>query len=503
MVARLLDWFNLPSSEARPGHTRAVALLALILVITLALNLWKATLKLFWFDEVTSVATVLSPHGIWAALQSGIDSSAPLFAVLESWARHAPFQEHISYRLPSILALVVLSGCMFAVFRRLGPLSALIAATFPLITVLQSYFSIEARAYEVLVCFAAVAWLSWTRASRHGWVLSLGLSLAAAVSVHYLAVLIFLPFAVGEAARWFRTRQFRISVWGAMLAGGAPLIFFWPLLASLKTQYFTAFWSKPNFLLVPGHYDWLVDLGYEVGSGLALVIGIGLLILLGIAWRNRTEADPIQVEDVAVSFGFLLLPVASYLLAKVEHGGDAPRYAIPMLLGIAGGAAQLAYWVGRRASILMLVLILAIFSLREGRGLAQNIGRPTSVAALPPEVVEASTSRGLPLVIGSAIEYLPLAYYNQGKATFLFLADRQAAIQYIGTDSVDLNLSLLRDFLPVDVQSYPKFRQIHSSFLLYASTADRWSWWPGRLAKDGRSLQPILVHLDHTLFLVN
>jgi hypothetical protein len=196
------------------------------------------------------------------------------------------------------------------------------------------------------------------------------------------------------------------------------------------------------------------------------------------------------------------LPIASYALARIAHGGVTARYAIPMLIGLAAGSAYIASWLGRRAAALLLLLILAVFAMREARMLVQTAQLQPPKSGLTTQVLETAVARGVPLVIGGPLEYLSLAYYGHGHSPFLILVDPPSAKRYIGTSSLDLNLIYLRDFLPVDVQAYAEFSGRHPSFLLYAELRDPWDWWPDRLRDDGRTLQPLLVEPNHVLYLV-
>ena len=77
-------------------------------------------------------------------------------------------------------------------------MAAAIAAVLPLLTVLYSTFSVEARPYALMACALAFAAVAWQRASAPVWSLVLALTLVASVSIHYYAVFALLPFAAAE-----------------------------------------------------------------------------------------------------------------------------------------------------------------------------------------------------------------------------------------------------------------------------------------------------------------
>ena len=73
----------------------------------------------------------------------------------------------------------------------------------------------------------------------------LWLSLAAAVSTHYYAVLIFLPLAAGELTRTWTTKRVDFAIWAALLLGLLPLLAYMPLMAESR-KYAATFWSRPD-----------------------------------------------------------------------------------------------------------------------------------------------------------------------------------------------------------------------------------------------------------------
>jgi hypothetical protein len=91
----------------------------------------------------------------------------------------------------------------YAVSRRTSPLYGFIAALALPCTVAFQY-SFEARPYALVLLFSACSFVAWQFAKEGRWrilsVSALAITLAAAISVHYNAVLIVIPILIGELA---------------------------------------------------------------------------------------------------------------------------------------------------------------------------------------------------------------------------------------------------------------------------------------------------------------
>src|SRR5262249_18522328 len=150
--------------------------------------------------------------------------------------------------------------CLFRfVSRRSTIVYGIAAMLFPLSTGAY-YYAFEARPYGLVLGLAGLAMICWqSLAEGEGRALplaGLALSLAAAVSCHYYAVLVLIPFVCGEAARTLSRRRLDLPVWAAMAASLVPLLIFFPLIARARS-YSKVFWSQPSWGDIPGFYYFL------------------------------------------------------------------------------------------------------------------------------------------------------------------------------------------------------------------------------------------------------
>src|SRR5262249_49804588 len=119
-----------------------------------------AAFKPLWFDEVLTF--VVSSQGtlskIRAALTQGIDGNPPAFYLAQPWAASLVSNEHIGYRLLSILGFACTLLFVFTFVKtRHGSSVALISSALLLITPLFTLYAEEARPYSLVVALIALA----------------------------------------------------------------------------------------------------------------------------------------------------------------------------------------------------------------------------------------------------------------------------------------------------------------------------------------------------------
>jgi hypothetical protein len=119
-------------------------------------------------------------------------------------------------------------------------------------------------------------------------------------------------------------------------------------------------------------------------------------------------------------------------------------------------------------------------------------------------LVNSTNQRDLPIVVSGAHDYFQLAFYGSSgfAARVVEMVDPSQELIYSETDSVDKQLLILRDYLPLHVYEFNKFVSQHPAFLLY-STGDAWDWWPARLVNDGYTLRLIAVQGNRKAYLVS
>ena len=338
----------------------SATILPVVLVYVAAASAYQATTRSFWFDEIFTVAIARLPAmaDVWRALASAADTSPPGYYVVERSIAGLIGPDVLAYRLASVVAVPLTCWCLFLFARRnTDTVSAAIAATLPLLTILYIHYSVEARPYALMVFMLALAALAWQRASSPAWTVALALAVMGAVSVHYYSVYALLPFAAAEVTWSLSQRRLRVGVWLAFAAGGAALAAYWPLLRSLHTIYNDHYWARASITRAMASYDEYMSL-FTVGAMIGFVAVLSGALLVYTARTIVPRPDDGLPPDVppataVLVLGLLWLPWIALAVAKVFGGGVAARYTLGATLGMALAVAYIAYWLGRRASALV------------------------------------------------------------------------------------------------------------------------------------------------------
>jgi hypothetical protein len=496
------------------GRRAANTLLAMILVGVGIRSILSAYEKPLWFDEILTIVMCRLPSAskLWQALDSGADTNPPLFYLIAGCAHRFVQDDHVAYRLPSVLGLLVTIVSIYLFLsRRIDRLSALVGATFLLCTQLV-FYSTEARPYGLMIGFVSVAILAWQRTDgSQFYPLLLCIALTIALSLHYYAILVWPALALAEATVYLYRRRLRIGVLIALVVATVPMIVFAPLLVHLSQYYGRNFWSRPSvgqIYSAPGNlYNFL---NYWVWC---LTIGIIVVLICSSlgktetfdSLRRREEDEPVlPIEECVLIAVCLLLPVIAVLAAKVSGGGMTYRYMLPMVLGASLALGFLASRASQRVRALLLTLILVNYGLSSlsvmKKALTGSLlARRTAIANEDKAIIADYQKFVLPIVIAPGSNYLPMVYYLPAdqRVALYALADPNAAMTFFGSDSVDLALLALRPYFPLQVERYDRFASSNREFILVSMQGTRRDWWPTRLLRDGDTLN--LISADKSM----
>jgi hypothetical protein len=503
MRANLLRMTN-----SKLGAREANAILGLILAGVGFIATLTAYEKPLWFDEILTVILCRLPNAskLWQALNSAADTNPPCFYLVAGWTHRFVSDDHVGYRLPSILGLLLTVFCIYLILsRRVDRLSALIGAAFPLCTQLVT-FADEARPYALMVGFVSVAILAWQRTDRSRiYSLILCLALAIALSLHYYAILVWPAFILAEATVWIFRHRFRASIWIALIVGATPLLFFARLLAHLRQYYGSHFWSPASFGMIfsaPGnlynfinYWIWCLTIGAIV---LLIFWAFGKTVSVHLLREREVSEPELPIEECTLNIVLLMLPVMAVLAAKIGGGGMTYRYMLPEVLGASLAVGFFASRAPNEIRVALLALVLMNYGLSSmfvlKKVLTGSLLKRRTAASLDAKAILNEYQKySIPIVISPGNLYLPMVYYMPvDQAGNLYaLADPKAAITYMKTDSVDLALLAVRQFFPLNVEDYNSFASKHREFILVSRRGRRLDWWPFRLSHDGDSLSLI------------
>jgi hypothetical protein len=498
------------------GGLDKLSLFALIALIVYAAvrSICQAAVKPLWLDEIFT-AIIVRQHGIsgmWDALRHSADGQPLLFYLLE-WPATVVFRnEQIAYRLLSIIGFSITTACLFALVRkRNGSGVALVCASIPMLSILYSGYSVEARPYAIVIACISMALVCYQRAPEIRWMLLMGLCLALAGSLHFYAVLAFAPFGMAEAVFTVTTRRLRWAVWLALACGFIPISVFWPFLSRLKSEYGAHFWSPNTYLQVHASTAWFFNISVTNGINLLGISVLAILISMFVHQRAVSRgARPAgaSLHEHILVLGFLALPFICFFAAEIAHTGMTLRYMLPTVLGFPLALGYTFPKSGRVRSILLgSVAICLVFALafQENRFWSSYTGHFVSPAKTIEDLVTAARRPELPVVVSEPNDYLEAAHYSSPDwaTRFVSVIDVPQAIAYAGTDAIDKQFEVLRRYAPLKIYDFPAFAAEHPVFLLYSGgAASRFDWWPDRLVHDGYTLRVVAVKdMSHRVFL--
>ena len=476
---------------------------AAILVVVVALSLLAAVEKPFWYDEVCTIIVARQPDfaAIRRALDDAADSNPPVYYWIVRAGRIITSDEHLAYRLPSVLGMAITLGCTYVfLVRRVNPVPALIGVMLLLGTPLAG-FALEARPYALMVGCIALSMVAWQRFDGSiRSILLLFASLSLGLSLHFYAVLVWPAFVFAEAAVLAMTRRFRAGVWLAILSGLIPLIVFRRQLEHLRDYYSAGFWMQPTLGQVSQLPRYLFNLDawgwcFTLGMIAALLLWIVRNVCgSGQAMREQKDAVTFQTAEYVLAVTLLGLPVTAFVFARLTHGGLTGRYVLPAILGGAIAVAHLSHRTRFPAQATLLFVLVASVCVQSypiyRKWLTGALAERRAVSQELKTLHDMSAFR-LPIVISSGVEYLRLAYYSPSNTgdELHTLTDATSAVAYAKTDSVELNLLKLRKYFRLSVHDYREFATRHPEFLLVSHRCpDRFDWWPVKLVHDGHKL---------------
>jgi Dolichyl-phosphate-mannose-protein mannosyltransferase len=355
------------SGTFRPQARRASWwLLSLYSIFLLATTSRIATRRHLWFDEIDTffLARLPSLRAIWDALLLGTDGQ-PLGFYIPVHLSHLFFgASELSTRLCAVIPFWATTLVLYyAVSRRTSSLYGFIAAlTLPCTVAFQ--YSFEARPYALVLLFSACSFVSWQTAKEQRCrILSvpmLAITLAAAISVHYNAVLLVIPILIGELAYFARSRKIDWGVLLAICASGLPLIVLLPHIRAIHV-YSQSYWSVINFSTVSEIYVTLCSRFIVL-----TIVGCALFGLWASLSRKRlsgirAEFGGLPLHELAAACGYMLLPLACFILSVYTRALHY-RYVIGTVIGISLFVAFML-WIFRSILSGAAVVLCALLAL--------------------------------------------------------------------------------------------------------------------------------------------
>lgn len=486
--------------------------ITLISILYFAAALALAHVKPFWNDELYTFYIARRPgmRGVWDALLTGAEQLPPLFYAITKASIGIFGYTHIGMRLPEILGFWLMSLSLYGVALRFASAPyAILATVFPLLTGAFDY-AYEARPYGLVLGFCGCAlwcWFEATGGSRRSLaVVGLAVSLAAALSCHYYAILAFLPLMAGEAVRSWQRRRLDPPVLIAFVVSLAPLVVFFPLIRAAHS-YAATFWAKPHWGSIIDFYQGALYPSELLLFAVPLALVVHVLVNSEIVGASAGRS-PISLSGLVIVTGFALLPVAAVILGKTITHAYTDRYALIAVIGL---TCVLVWALSRLASdgaipaLLLIVLGVGLFSVQSVHHYRALIGWARDDERTLRFLVD--NTGGQPVAIQNPHLFFELSALWNGRPglTLVYLFDRDHALAYTNTDVVELGLMTLKSWAPLHMERFGDFVARKSPILVYPPPPPlepgAFEWLVGELERDHWHFTVSAHNGEHPLFL--
>ncbi|MBA3973098.1 MAG: hypothetical protein C0504_02635 [Candidatus Solibacter sp.] len=484
----------------------STAALMCILAVEFCLLASNARQLRFWYDELLTLhyASLRPFSATVDALLAGKDMMTLAFMAVMSAAAGLPGDIHINLRLPTIAGyLLTLAGVFYFTRRRIGGAWAVAAVLFIALSPFRS-FAIEARPYAMVTGFLAVAAVGWQMLGERRWAAPLMyVFFLMSVATHYFAGMLIACLAGAEAVYALRERRARWSVWGLAAAAALLVSLQAPLILHTRTEYSgSEAYNPPLERILVTYKNYLaVEINHAV-----LIVALAVTVLLALmAERWRREAARAEsgggfsAPELALALMLTLYPAMVVTMTIIAHTWYLPRYAWPVIVGLAilWGIICSSIKVRLVAAALMASMVLA-FSLQTAKDLGRMISGATERmqkgGQSPPGLDGAARAYpGHEVVVADPKAFVEMSYYSghglNGRLAQLLMPDgRLGALSESVPDRAN---RLLSSVIPLRVREADAFVETHREFILYAAGTGRPSWVLGYLEERGYTFRSV------------
>ncbi|MGH9679745.1 MAG: glycosyltransferase family 39 protein [Candidatus Acidiferrales bacterium] len=315
-------------------------------------SLYISAHRMLWFDEILTALVSRLPNWrvLWKALTEIEEQTPPLYFLITRAFDQMFHHADIGLRVPSALALGAGLLFTFDTARRLTDgLYGLIAMSL-LATPFVTYYGYEARAYAIYFLFAAIALWLWvfTEAGNPVAAAAFGAVFLIGVAIHYYFILCLLPFGVMALAQ---RRIFHPKVMAAAAGAMVSLAVLYPQIANSRNfaNTISAVWAPSISGLFAAYREFLPN---------TILLAAALAIGFVVYFRPRHPRAASISAGERVSWLFLALPLAAYLLGHLVTHSFHDRYVIGAGPGIAVGLTCLLWRYCREWRHLSAALLL-------------------------------------------------------------------------------------------------------------------------------------------------
>jgi hypothetical protein len=357
---------------------------------------------------------------------------------------------------------------------------------------------------------ALICWQAAAERTEHRWWLlaGLGAALFCALLTHSYAVLLFVPFVIGEFTRTLVLRRVDWKLWLAILAPFLAVLFSLPLLHQAQTILTGQF--PASLTAIIRTYLSLFAPAAVVWNAMVLLFCIDQAAgddrrTPGQSAEPRHALNSLTAYELAAVLAFLAIPFFSFLAGRLTHAPVLPRYSLSAVAGIACllGAASVKRTLVGSTMLLLLSAQIALDLWRFIHG--DSIMEPTTSVSLSTSLktyqqekykwIGANSHKQLPVALVDDLDFAQSFYYAPpeiaSRLTYLPFGDGngEAYLRLINCCAARGRVSSLPDLLA-------------TSRTFLADIPFRSNWVVESFIKDGASVAVQKISGDHALYLV-
>jgi hypothetical protein len=482
---------------------------AMTMVVFLVTIIPVAILRPLWYDELTErwVAGSASVGQVIERIRTGVEPTPPLYLFVQYLFVHLFGLAEWTVRLSSLVGYAVsLTFLYLFVERRLDAIGGAIAMTVMLISG-ATYYAQEGRPYGLIFACAAVAMWAWQQHNEREsarYTALCGIALFTAVCLHYYAVLLVVPFTAAELARFWQRRRVDWKMVFVLAAPAIALAVHLPLIRMiLGRQSNPAYaWSKPSFSF-PAKF-WLRAL--EPGA----LVFVGIVILIVYLWRFSGEMPSnfkcmMPDSELALLVGFVLIPAAGVIFAKLVTNAIVPRYVFSAVLGFSALSAHVLTRVAARGRVWIFLILLAAVA---GNGLLDIRWLMREAKPGQLDIPTMAEVAALPVVIDDYLLYAQLSNYASPEllSRLIYLTDPERITHYTKAGQMELItvVGIQKGQFRGQAGYLAPYLASHSRFLLFEPLRPEpdESWLAHSLLDRGASLRMIAIQAGGRWYLV-
>ena len=494
LVSRAVNWF----ASAVERH-KVLVVLGYSIVFLAICALLSAT-KLLWYDEMATYYPAKLPtvSQLVDFFWTGLDVHTPTASLFLRGVMRVFGDGPVVDRLPFAFAYLIFCICIFVfVARRCPAVYATAAMIFPTLT-LMFYYATEIRCYALVLALTGTALVSWQLATdginRKLCLAALFVSLTAAISCHYYAVFLLIPFGLAELTRTWMRKRIDWPVWAALVLSPGIILLFLPAIHAAHASYAGGMLAvTPRLGQITSSYLYVLSISNAPILGAAIVC----LLLAPSVSRPQPGAGRIPVPDWILAGGLSLLPFF-VVPASLKIGAFSERYILPCVAGIAillTFALCRAFRGDRLVGTVLTLFFLGWFvfkstgELRSQRASNGGLGIPLGQPLRNANWVSDLGRSDLPIAVAPAVFFMTVQeYVPEGiRARVHYLANQEMARLYGDIPSNDTNLIRFSQALPLPVVDFQTFVTGQRHFLIVMES-EHPNWLVPALLERGAQL---------------